>query len=71
MPMVSQEFSVIIDRCISAQVHDREVLYGINAIYKSFLFRLISTVQLPGEKCYDTKMVMHTETRTSDVSLER
>ena len=29
----------------------------------------MSTVQLPGEKGYDTQMVMHTETRTDDVSL--
>ena len=29
----------------------------------------MSTVQLPGEKYYDTHMVMHTGIRTSGVSL--
>ena len=31
----------------------------------------MSTVQLPGEKDYDTQMFMHTGTCTSDVSLAR
>ena len=28
-------------------------------------------MQLPGEKGYDTQMVMHTENHTADVSLDR
>ena len=60
---------VIIDRGISAPGYGRKVLYGLNAIEKRFLFQLMSTVQLPGVKGYDTQMVMHTGTCTSDVSL--
>ena len=67
--MLSQAFSVIIDCGISALGHDREVVYGLSAIEKQFLFQLMSTVQLPGAKGYDTKMVMHTGTRTPNVSL--
>ena len=36
---------------------------------KMFLFQLMTTVQLQDEKLYDTQMVMHTGTHTSDVSL--
>ena len=36
---------------------------------KIFLLQLISTVQLPGTKIYNTQMVMHTGTCTSNVSL--
>ena len=68
--MLSKAFSVIIDHGISARGHDREVLDGLNAIEKRFLFQLLSTVKLTGAKGYDTQMVMHTGTRASDVSLD-
>ena len=70
MSMLSQAFSVIIDRGISATGHVRELVDGINAIGKLF-FQLISTVQLPGAKHYETKMVMHTGTCTCNVNLAR
>ena len=69
--LMSRAFSVIIDRGISASVHGGELLDFLNAIDKRFTFQLMSNVQLPGEKGYDTKMVMHNGTRTSDVSLAR
>ena len=67
--MLSQAFSVIIDLDISAPGHGREVVDGLNAIDKSFLFPLMSTVQLTGSKGYDTQMVNHTGIRTSNVNL--
>ena len=54
MSMLSQAFSVIIYRGISAPGYVREVVDGVNAIYKSFIFQLMSTVQLEGTKGYDT-----------------
>ena len=71
MSILSRAFSVIIDRGISAPAHGREVVDGLNAIYKRFIFPLISTVKLPGEKGYGTQMVMHTGTCTFDFSLAR
>ena len=71
MPMFSQTFSVIIYSGIRAPVYVREVLDGLNSIGKSFCFPLMSTVQLPGPKRYDTKMFVHTGTRTSNVGLAR
>ena len=68
---MSQDFSVIIGRGIVAPGHDREVVDGLNDIDKSFLLRLIPTVQLMGKKDYHTKMVMHNGNHTSDVSLAR
>ena len=52
--MLSQAFSVIIDCGISAPVHVRDLVYGINDIDRIFLFQLMSTMQLPGAKSYDT-----------------
>ena len=69
--VTEQAFYVIIDRGISEPGHDREVIDGLNYIEKRFLFQLISTVKLSGAKSYDTKMVMHTGTRTSDVNFSR
>ena len=56
--MFSQGFSVIIERGISVTGHGRLLVYWLNAIGKSFLIQLMSTVQLMGEKIYDTHMVM-------------
>ena len=67
--MLLQDFYVIIDCDISAPGHDREVFDGINATYKRFLFPLMSTVQLPGAKMYDTQMEMHYKAQTENVSL--
>ena len=62
---------VIIEHVISAPVYGREVVYGLNAIYKRFLFQLMPTVQLLGARIYDTQMIMNTGTCTSDVILAR
>ena len=66
---VATGLSVIIDSGMISPGHGIEVLDGINAIGKRFIFQLMSTMQLTGAKSYDTQMVMHTETCTSDVSL--
>ena len=71
MPMLSQDFYVIIDRGLSASVNCREVVNGLNSIDKQFFFQLVSTVQLPVAKKYDTHMVMNTGTCASDTSLDR
>ena len=71
MSILSQAISVIVDRGISAPGNDRELVDGLNAIEKMLLLQLMSTVQLLGEKSYDTHMVLHTGTCTSDVSLAR
>ena len=69
--MLSQAFSIIVDHGIRVPGNDREVLDGINVIVKRFLFQLMSTVQLPSAKHYDTKIVIHNGTHTYDVSLAR
>ena len=45
---MSQCYSVIIDRGISAPRHDKEVVDGINVIDKRYIHQLMSIVQLPG-----------------------
>ena len=69
--MLSHTVYVIIDRDINEPGHGRQVVDGLNAIGKRFLFQIIITVQLPCAKDYDTQMVMHTGGRTSDVSLSK
>ena len=69
--MLLQEFYVIIDRGISETWYLIKVVDELNAIDKSFLFKLMSTVQLTGKKWYDSQMVIHTGTCTYDVSLAR
>ena len=67
--ILSQAFYILIDRGISAPSHVREVLYDINVIDKKIIFRILPTLQLPGENSHDTQMVIHTVTRTYDVIL--
>ena len=48
MSVLSQRHSIIMDRGISAPVHVKEVVDGLNSIDKHFMYKLMSTVQLPG-----------------------
>ena len=59
MSVMSQCQSIIINLGISAHGHGKEVLYGLNAIYKSSVYQLMSTVKLPGSKRFDSQMQMH------------
>ena len=45
---MSQCYSVIIDRGISAPGHGKEVVDGLNAIGKRYTYQLMSNVQLTG-----------------------
>ena len=60
MSVMSQCYSVIIYRGISAPGHGKEVVDGINAVDKRYIYQLMSTVQLPGSKIFDSQMQMHT-----------
>ena len=71
MSMLSQAFFVIIHRGISATGYDRGLVDVRNNIDKMFLLQLISNVKLLGEKVHDTQIVMHTGTRSCDVTLAR
>ena len=47
---MSQCYSVIIYRGISAPVHEKEVVDSLNAIKKCYIYQLMSKVQLTGLK---------------------
>ena len=53
MSGLSQCFSITIDQGISAPVHVKEVVDGLNAIDKHYIYKLMSNVQLPGSKTFD------------------
>ena len=48
MSVMLQCFSVIIDQGINAPGHVEEVVDGLNAIDKRYIYQIISYVQLPG-----------------------
>ena len=68
MAVISQCYSVIIDRGISAPGHGKEVLYGINTVDKRYIYKSMSNVQLPGSNIFDSKMQIHTGNQNNDVS---
>ena len=47
MSVFPQCHSIIIDRGIGAPGHVKEVVDGIDAIYKRYIYQLMSNVQLP------------------------
>ena len=53
MSVLSQCFSIIIDRGISAPGHGKYVVDGINAIGNRCMYQLMFNVQLPGSKKFD------------------
>ena len=71
MSVMSQCYSIIIDRGISAPGNGKEVLYGTNAVDKHYINQLMSTVQLPGSIIFDSQIQMHTGTKKDYVSLAK
>ena len=67
--MLLQDFNIIIDSGVSAPVHVKEVVDGLDDKDRSFSSHLIDNVQLPGSKIFDLKMAIHTSRHNYDVSL--
>ena len=64
VPYVSNitDYSLLIDRGISAPGHGKEVVDGLNAVDKRYIYQLMSKVQLPGSFRFDSQNKMHTVT---------
>ena len=69
--MLEHAYIIIFYHSVEPQGHKREVVDGFNAIYKRFLYILITTVQFPGEAWYDTHMSIYTPILNKDTSLAR
>ena len=48
MSVMSQCYSVLIDCIISAPVHFKELVDGLNSIDKRYIYQLMSNVKIPG-----------------------
>ena len=62
---------IIIDRGISAPGNDKEVVQGLNAVDKRYIYKLMSNVQLPGSKIFDSQMKINTGNQKEDLSLAK
>ena len=71
MSVMSQTYSIIIYRGISAPGHGKEVVDGLNAVDKRYIYQLMSKVQLPGSVIFDLQIKIHTGTEKKDVSLAK
>ena len=71
MSVMSQTYSLIIDRVISAPGYGKEVVDLLNSVDKRYIYQLMSKVQLPGSIIFDSQIKMHTGTENKDVSLAR
>ena len=71
MSAMSQTYSIIIDRGISAPGHGKEVVDGLNAVDKIYIYQLMSKVQFPGSVIFDSQIKIHTGTENKDVSLAK
>ena len=71
MSVMSQCYSVIIYQDISAHGHGKDVLDGLNAVDKRYIYQLISNVKLPGTNRFDSQMQMHTGNQNNDVILAK
>ena len=62
MSVMSQTYFIIIDCGISAPGNGKEVVYGLNAVDKRYIYQLMFKVQLPGSVRFDSQIKMHTGT---------
>ena len=71
MSVTSQCYSIIIYWRIIAPGNGKEVVDGINAVDKRYIYQLMSTVQLPGSIWFDSQIQMHTGTENKYVNLAK
>ena len=71
MSVISQIYSLIIYRGISAPGQGKEVVDGLNAVDKRYIYQLMSKVQIPGSIRFDSHIKIHTGTEKKDASLAR
>ena len=71
MSVMSQTYFIIIERDISAPGHGKEVVDGLNTVDKSYIYQLMSKVQLLGSVKFHSQIKMHTVTENKDVSLAK
>ena len=71
MSLMSQTYSIIIDRGIIAPGNGIQVVNGLNAFDKRYIYQLMSKVKLPGSIRFDSQIKVHTENEKKDVSLAR
>ena len=68
---MSQCYSIIIDKGISEPGHGKEVVDGLNDVYKWYIYKLMSTVKLHRQNRFDSHMKIHTVNQKYDVSLAK
>ena len=71
MSIMSQCYSIITVRVISAPGHDKEVVDGLNTVDKQYIYQFMFTVQLTGSNIFDPQMQIHTGTQKYDVILAK
>ena len=69
MSVMSQCYSIITYRGISAPGHGKEVVDGLNSVDKSYIYQLMYKVQVPGSVRFDSQIKVHTGTENKNVSL--
>ena len=69
--VMSQTYSIIIDRGISVSGHGKEVVDVLNSIDKRYIYQLMSKVQLHGSVRFDSQIKIHTGTENKYVSLAK
>ena len=68
---LSQCLSIIIYRGISGYGNGKELFDGINAVAKRYIYQLMSNVQIPGSRTFDSQILMHYCTAKKDVSMAK
>ena len=68
---MSQCYSIIIYREISAPGHVKQVVYGLSAFDKRYIYQFMSIVKLTGSNRFDSQIQFHTGTQKDDGSLSK
>ena len=71
MSVLSQGHSIIFNWGISEPGYVKEVIDGLNAIDKRFMYQLMSNVQLTGSKTFEKYILTHSFTQIKDISMDQ
>ena len=69
LSILSQLFNMAIYHGVGTPGHGGEVVDSLDYTNKRFIFHMMANVQLPGSEWFGTKITVHTETQTIEMSL--
>ena len=66
--MLSHAYQITIDHAVGAQGHGKDVVNGLNAVDKNYLFKIMPRIKIPEAEQGETFFATHSATASDNAS---